>query len=77
MNKIIIIGGAKFLKNLNAYVDSFDRVCRINFVLPNGNNGTRLDIQFVKWNTVPGLISNPKYILTHSKLSANRNTTKS
>ena len=50
MSKIIIVGGAKFLKNLNDYVDSFDRVCRNNFALPYGNNGTRLDIQFVNWH---------------------------
>tara|TARA_Y100000590_G_scaffold404574_1_gene492209 strand:+ start:875 stop:1459 length:585 start_codon:yes stop_codon:yes gene_type:complete len=50
VNKIIIVGGAKLSNNLSGYIDSFDRVCRINFVLPSGNNGTRLDIQFVNWH---------------------------
>ena len=50
MDKIIIVGSAKLSNNLNDYIDSFDRVCRINVGLPNGKNGKRLDIQFVNWH---------------------------
>ena len=44
----------KLSNNLSGYIDSFDRVCRINFVLPSGNNGTRLAIHFVNWHIYLG-----------------------
>jgi hypothetical protein len=46
-NKLLIIGGKKYLLNLNNVLDKFENNIRINLAVPNGLNGTKISKVYV------------------------------